>query len=424
MLKKYTYLRKKQAKNAVSTLVILSMFLLSITPLTSASSWDPTLLVNTEAFQTIDDKDTSADLKLTFGDTINKSLIYQRTAGRFKFDDDLYISGDLGVTRTMSGRYLKLHSGALIESYNSFETGSLIVYQRVTGTGVHIQNFSTGAPLVALDNYAGPSAASGSVHILFGYRGAFDVAMYRRSSGSLTIASSTGNTLVVDSEMSGNTDVFKVLSDHGSNENTVMRVEADGSVFADGTFSGGGADYAEYFASMEQDMPYGTIVSLDTSRAFHIRSAQDHTDTMIGIVSTNPAFAAQHKRLEEFTESTRVLVGLVGQIPTRVVTENGPIRIGDPITISSRPGVGRRARDKEVSIGFALESYNGQDEGLITVYVGPRSAPRETPHTIRKELNTLQEELHYLRDTIQSLYQNLHQPLHFGSRIIDTLRME
>ncbi len=61
----------------------------------AASSWAPTLIVNTEAFQVIDDADSEADVVIKFGDTLAKTLTYERTAGRFRFNDDLSVVGSI-----------------------------------------------------------------------------------------------------------------------------------------------------------------------------------------------------------------------------------------------------------------------------------------------------------------------------------------
>lgn len=97
-------------------------------PVVRASSWKPTLLVNTEAFQAIDDTDTTADIALRFGDTLNKNLFYERSRARFKFDDDLYILGDLSVTGLMSGKTLKI--------YGSMSGNSLFVARAFSGAGL------------------------------------------------------------------------------------------------------------------------------------------------------------------------------------------------------------------------------------------------------------------------------------------------
>jgi hypothetical protein len=55
-----------------------------------------------------------------------------------------------------------------------------------------------------------------------------------------------------------------------------------------------------------------------------------------------------------------------------VTTENGPIRKGDSIVTSSRPGYGMKCDDvvkcRSAIIGKALESFN-QEEGEIIVLV-------------------------------------------------------
>ncbi len=76
----------------------------------AASSWNPTLLVNTEAFQVIDDANVSSNVSIKFGNTLNKSLIYDRTNSRFKFDAPLFVQGALSVTGAMSGNALYVHS--------------------------------------------------------------------------------------------------------------------------------------------------------------------------------------------------------------------------------------------------------------------------------------------------------------------------
>jgi hypothetical protein len=103
-----TELLKKIFWSAVTSCLIITSTLGSgdIPLVHAASSWSPTLLVNTEAFQVIDDADTSANVVLRFGGTINKSLSYFRSLSRFQFDDDVYVTGSGTFAGTMSGRSL------------------------------------------------------------------------------------------------------------------------------------------------------------------------------------------------------------------------------------------------------------------------------------------------------------------------------
>lgn len=61
----------------------------------SASSWNPTLIVNTEASQIIDGADTAANLMLKFGDTLSAEITYDRTNSKFVFSKPVVVQGNL-----------------------------------------------------------------------------------------------------------------------------------------------------------------------------------------------------------------------------------------------------------------------------------------------------------------------------------------
>lgn len=91
-----------------------------------ASSWSPTLLVNTEAFQTIDDGDGSTDIELRFG-TSGNEIKYNVTSGLFEFDTGIEVVG------TASGR--------IIHAQDSITTsGSLMVQGATTLSGAVTMN--------------------------------------------------------------------------------------------------------------------------------------------------------------------------------------------------------------------------------------------------------------------------------------------
>jgi len=71
-----------------------------------SSSWDPTLLVNTESFNVIDEGDGASDVYIQFGDALAKTLSYDRNSQRFNFSDDVSIEGDLTVSGALSGSTL------------------------------------------------------------------------------------------------------------------------------------------------------------------------------------------------------------------------------------------------------------------------------------------------------------------------------
>ncbi len=63
---------------------------------------------------------------------------------------------------------------------------------------------------------------------------------------------------------------------------------------------------------------------------------------------------------------------MIGRVPTKVTTENGPIHIGDLIISSSKPGYGMRCDDyakcQGAIVGKALENFSG-GEGKIEILI-------------------------------------------------------
>ena len=69
-----------------------------VTVSVQASSWDNTLLVNTESFHIIDDGAVGSDIYITFGDIANESLFWNDADDRFEFTDDLHMQQNLTVS--------------------------------------------------------------------------------------------------------------------------------------------------------------------------------------------------------------------------------------------------------------------------------------------------------------------------------------
>jgi cytoskeletal protein CcmA (bactofilin family) len=102
---------------AMLSLSALSIGLLPATAV--ASSWDPTLLVNTESFQIIDDGDGTSNIYLQFGDTAAEQILWQVAQSRFAFTDDVHIEGNVTVTGDITA------SGSL--KINDDDTGNAIL---------------------------------------------------------------------------------------------------------------------------------------------------------------------------------------------------------------------------------------------------------------------------------------------------------
>ncbi len=72
-------------------LAALALLIMSAPAVVYASSWDPTLIVNTESFATIDDGNGTTDIELRFGDSGTGRLLYDQAQDRFRFDRDLTV---------------------------------------------------------------------------------------------------------------------------------------------------------------------------------------------------------------------------------------------------------------------------------------------------------------------------------------------
>jgi len=119
-LTSFPFLSKRTA-TLITVLFLLNLTFLAFAIPTiafGASSWNPTLLVNTEAFQTIDDDDTASNVELRFGDTWSEKLFYNISANQFEFTRSLNVhgnisgTGSLSIQKNMSGASLRVDDSA------------------------------------------------------------------------------------------------------------------------------------------------------------------------------------------------------------------------------------------------------------------------------------------------------------------------
>ncbi len=199
-----------------------------------------------------------------------------------------------------------------------------------------------------------------------------------------------------------------------TNTDAIFRVErATGNACADGSWNAGGADVAEFISTTEVLQP-GDLVEIDPQNPKHYRRTQKPYSTLVaGVISTRPglilglklsAGADPHPafghplpsrerdrvelnlsltRLDEGTmllsgvsisklaaqmQSERPLLALLGRVPVKATTENGPIRPGDLLISSSKPGYAMRCESAQkcegTIVGKALEALDA-GEGVI-----------------------------------------------------------
>jgi hypothetical protein len=162
------------------------------------------------------------------------------------------------------------------------------------------------------------------------------------------------------------------------------RLSIEGTCVDTGT---GCADYAELYPSSEPVEP-GDILMIDTDKPGHVKKAVLTVNpitqlptthyALIGTVSTNPAIIIEGSSLQLMSGSqyksnpTKPALALAGRIPVKVNLEGGEIKAGDPITLSSEAGVGKKATQSGKIVGYALASFNGtteENDGKVLMFV-------------------------------------------------------
>ncbi|OGY26664.1 MAG: hypothetical protein A2Z24_01040, partial [Candidatus Woykebacteria bacterium RBG_16_44_10] len=134
----------------------------------------------------------------------------------------------------------------------------------------------------------------------------------------------------------------------------------------------GDADLAEIYPTNDTTIQPGELVSIDPNLQNGVlRTTKSYDQYLMGVVSTSPGLVIGSN---EGIGRWMVPVALVGRVPVKVNSENGPIRPGDLLTSSSKPGVAMKATKAGYIIGRALTSFNGEGEGLLVAFVNTHYA--------------------------------------------------
>jgi len=189
--------------------------------------------------------------------------------------------------------------------------------------------------------------------------------------------------------------------------NEQMRINSGNgaAVLADGLFISNGIDYAESFRVAHEGLEPGDVVVMVRGDWEHIEQATAaYSDTLLGVVSTRPAFLAgrsfdaedraarelgidlariplegqvggeanaqRQAAIDAQIARTTRPIALAGRVPVKVDASYGPIRAGDRLTSSATPGHAMVQTRPGPSLGIALEDF-AAGTGTIQLLVQP-----------------------------------------------------
>jgi hypothetical protein len=185
--------------------------------------------------------------------------------------------------------------------------------------------------------------------------------------------------------------VRNVLDNGGGNASFAGNVGVNGNInlatgsgahmtYADGTVQStawtgvlSGGDYAESVDVAGERLDYlpGEVSMIDPEHPDHFRKASEPYSHMVaGIYSTKPGVTG--RRQPTVKPPDEIPMAMIGIVPAKVSTENGPVLPGDLLVASSTPGYAMKGTDKDKLTGAIIGKAMGHLEhgqGLIEVLV-------------------------------------------------------
>ncbi len=188
--------------------------------------------------------------------------------------------------------------------------------------------------------------------------------------------SETGQALaILVNEAASSDEVILVISDADGTPDAEFRLENDGDLFADGAAYNAGADYAEFFYTIDPSLQNSYVTCRDRGVNNAVKLCEAGNRDIVGVISPNPGFVGNNIPGADGTlegNPNYRTVGLQGQISTYATAADGAIEVGDPLTTSAIvDGYAGRSTSPGAIIGFALEPLSA-GQGLIKVHIAPQ----------------------------------------------------
>lgn len=116
----------------------------------------------------------------------------------------------------------------------------------------------------------------------------------------------------------------------------------------------------------EKNISEGQIISYDGKSME--RSKSEYDKKIYGVTVMDPDLA-----ITDLDRKGQAYVLSNGRASVKVSSKNGSIQVNDYITSSDEPGVGMRATEDGTVLGTALEAFDKDGVGVISVQVSPHT---------------------------------------------------
>jgi len=270
------------------------------------------------------------ELLISVGNENNDNITLTAT-GFVNVTNSMYVGGNANI------------AGNILVSGNGNITGNLGVAANANiGGNLGVTNNA---------NIGGNILVSGNGNIT----GNLGVASNANIGGNLGVA---GNANISGNlGVTGNLVTTKITT---GNSSTAGTITGNWTLTANSRFEATYADLAEYYVA---DFDYDPGTVLEFGGEFEVTIAENGTQRVAGVVSTEPAYV-----MNSLCEGEHIVaLALQGRVPTKV---RGNIKKGDML-VSGGEGYAKPSPTPIIGtvIGKALENFNGT-EGLIEVAVG------------------------------------------------------
>jgi hypothetical protein len=237
-----------------------------------------------------------------------------------------------------------------------------------------LNNNAGNAEQIRLNNPSDGATATQTIHFTFG-SGTNDGATITQGwSTSPFLAFSTGGSGEVMRLKAGNVGIGTAAPTATLHVNGTANVSGNttvgGSLTVTGNIAAKYQDVAEWVPA-SQSIPVATVVTLDPARSNLVMpSGQSYDTAVAGVVSTSPGLTLGEGG------AGKVLVATTGRVKVKVDATAAPIRVGDLLVTSDKPGLAMKSQPVDIGgvkihrpgtlIGKALEPLEkGQGEILV-----------------------------------------------------------